>query len=372
MSQAPESVAPTASPDTGHPAVDLTAHQPGRTLGGPVRKLRHVQACLRHQVEYTSRTTGLERYDLPYVALPETDLARVDTRTAFLGRDTQAPVLIGAMTGGMELGATINRNLALAAQHLGLGLMLGSQRVMLEHPAALDSFKVRQYAPDVLLIGNLGLAQLNRGYTSVHARRVVDMVGADALAFHTNPLQEAVQAGGDGDFAGLVGRLAQLTAEVPFPVMLKEVGHGLGAAAAERLTGVPLAAVDVAGAGGTSWARVEQYVTHGEVRNPQLAEWGIPTAQALQEAKTALPTTPLVASGGIRTGMDAAKALALGASMVAVALPLLEPATRSADAVVDWLENFLWELRVAMHCSGAATLADLPALETASHQPSGR
>lgn len=327
-----------------------------------VRKMRHVEACLECPVEYSSRTTGFEKYDLPYVALPETDLSQVDLGTTFLGRPLRAPVLIGAMTGGTALAATINRNLAIAADHLGLGLMLGSQRIMVEDATVRSSFEVRKYAADALLIGNLGLAQLNRGYTAMQARQAVDMVGADALAIHTNPLQEAIQPGGDGDFRGLVSRLAEVVDAVPFPVLLKEVGHGIGAATAGRLGDVALAAVDVAGAGGTSWSRVEQYVAFGEVRHRDLAEWGIPTMQALCEVKELMPTMPLVASGGIRSGVDAAKAIALGASVVAVALPLLEPATRSPQAVVLWLENFLWELKVTLHCAGCAKLSDLSAV----------
>lgn len=326
------------------------------------RKLKHVEACLRYPVEYATRTTGFERYDLPYRALPETDLAKIDTRSAFLGKPLAAPVLIGAMTGGAELSATINRNLALAAQQLGIGLMLGSQRVMLEHPHTRSSFTVRRYAPDILLIGNLGVAQLNKGYGAAEIVRAIETVGADGLALHTNPLQEALQHGGDTDFRGLVAKLQAVVPEVPYPLLLKEVGHGLGADTAKAVAEVGLAALDVAGAGGTSWAKVEEFVNYGEVRSPDLAEWGIPTAQALVEVRAALPEMPLIASGGIRSGVDAAKALALGAQVVAVARPLLEPALESAEAVVTWLSRFIWELRVAMHGCGACNLAALRCL----------
>ena len=323
------------------------------------RKLRHVEACLAYPVEYQTRTTGFERFDLPYAALPESDLAAVDTTAAFLGHSLRAPLLVGAMTGGSDLSGTINRNLAIAAQRLGIGMMLGSQRVMLEDPSAVASFAVRDQAPDVLLVGNLGVAQLNKGYGAGDIVRAVESVGADALALHANPLQEALQAGGDTDFGGLVGRLTETVPQVPYPVLLKEVGHGLSAAVARAVRGVGLAALDVAGAGGTSWGRVEEYVRYGEVRHAELAEWGIPTATALREVRAALPTTPLVASGGIRSGLDAAKALALGADAVSIARPLLEPALRSPGAVMDWLERFLAELRVAMHCCGAPRVAAL-------------
>jgi isopentenyl-diphosphate delta-isomerase len=327
------------------------------------RKLAHLDACLSHPVEYRTRTTGLEALDLPYRALPETDLGAIDLTATFLGRTLRAPVLIGAMTGGPERSATINRNLAEAAQALGVGLMLGSQRVMLEDPDAAASFRVRPLAPEVLLIGNLGVAQLNGGYGADHVRRAIDAVEADALALHTNPLQEAMQLEGDENFAGLTGRLHELAAAVEHPLLLKEVGHGIGADVAAAAAGAGMAAVDVAGAGGTSWCRVEQYVRYGEIRHPDLAEWGIPTAAALRAARAAVPELPLVGSGGIRTGLDAAKALALGADVVALALPLLEPALRSPEAVVERLEALLRELRIAMHCAGAPTVAALRALD---------
>jgi isopentenyl-diphosphate Delta-isomerase len=327
------------------------------------RKLKHAQVCLNYPVEYKTRTTGLEQLELPYCALPETDLATIDTRTSFLGKSLNAPILIGAMTGGAELSGTINKNLAIAAEALGVGLMLGSQRVMLEHPEALRSFAVRSYAPSVLLIGNLGVAQLNKGYGADHLIKAIELIGADALALHTNPLQEALQHNGDTNFASLIPKLHEVVPKVPYPVLLKEVGHGLSKEVALAVKDVGFAALDVAGAGGTSWAKVEEFVNYGEVRHEALAEWGIPTVQALQEVHAALPTMPLVASGGIRTGVDIAKALALGANVVAIARPLLEPATQSAEAVIEKLQDLVWQLKVAMHCSGAGTVAALKALK---------
>ena len=327
------------------------------------RKLKHVDVCLHYPVEYSTRTTGFEHFDLPYNALPESDLQSVNTNTTFLGKPLRAPLLIGAMTGGAELSGTINRHLATAAEAVGVGLMLGSQRVMLEHPEAAASFNVRPYAPTALLVGNLGVAQLNKGYGADELRRAVESVGADALALHTNPLQEALQQNGDTNFSDLVAKLSEIVPQVPYPVLLKEVGHGLSAAVAKSVAGVGFAALDVAGAGGTSWAKVEEFVNYGEVRSPELAEWGIPTATALQEVHEALPDMPLVASGGIRSGVDVAKALALGAEVVAVARPLLEPATRSAEAVIETLERLVWELKVAMHCSGAGNIGALKGLE---------
>ena len=322
------------------------------------RKRRHIDVCLTEGVDYQTLRTGLERYRLPYNALTQTDLDHVDLGTEFLGARLRAPVLIGAMTGGAELSGIINRNLAAAAQQLGLGMMLGSQRVMIDDPATAVSFDVRSVAPDILVVGNIGLAQLGPALVP-GLRDALARVGADAVAVHTNPLQEAMQHHGDTDFSGSIGRLRQVVDAIGYPVVLKEVGHGIGAAAAAELDDCPLAAIDVAGAGGTSWARIEQFVRYGEVRYPALAEWGIPTAQALTEVQQRLPDMPLIASGGIRTGMDAAKALAMGAATVAVARPLLAPAIESVDAVVDWLQRFLDELLVCLHGCGAANLTEL-------------
>jgi isopentenyl-diphosphate delta-isomerase len=326
--------------------------------GGENRKRRHIDVCLTEAVEYQTVTTGLERYRLPYNALTQTDLDSVDLATEFLGSRLRAPVLIGSMTGGAELSATINRNLAAAAQQLGIGMTLGSQRIMLDNGSASGSFRVRDIAPDVLLIGNIGLAQLAEPMVPSLVN-ALDLVGANALAVHTNPLQEAMQREGDTDFSGSMARLRDVAMSIGYPVMLKEVGHGIGAAAAAELVDCPIAAIDVAGAGGTSWARVEQFVRYREVRYPALAEWGIPTAQALLEVRRTLPDVPLVASGGIRTGMDAAKALAMGADAVALARPLLAPAIESSAAVVDWLRRFIDELLICLHGCGAADLTSL-------------
>ncbi|ORW94264.1 type 2 isopentenyl-diphosphate Delta-isomerase [Mycobacterium sp. IEC1808] len=329
------------------------------------RKRRHIDVCLDGDVGYHGLTTGLERYALPYNALTQTNLADIDLRTEFLGARLRAPILIGAMTGGAKLSGTINRNLATAAQRLGIGMMLGSQRVMLDSALgeqAASSFTVRDVAPDVLLLGNIGLSQFTKDAVP-DIVRALDRVGANALAVHTNPLQEAIQRDGDTNFAGSLDRLHDVAGMLGYPVLLKEVGHGIGGAAIGQLLRssgeLPVAAIDVAGAGGTSWSRVEQLVRYGEVRYPDLADWGIPTAQAIGEVRAALPEIPLVASGGIRTGMDAAKALALGADVVAVARPLLSAAIESADAATAWLQRFIDEFRICLHGCGAAEVRAL-------------
>jgi isopentenyl-diphosphate delta-isomerase len=342
MAQPPLSQPPISRPTA---ATDLS-----------LRKLRHIEACLLPESQYQSVTTGLQGVPWPYRALPELNLEDVRLDCTFLVRRLSAPVLIGAMTGGAEKSALINRNLGLAAQRLGLGLMLGSQRVMLEHPEARASFQVRAFAPDILLIGNLGAAQLLKGYGPAQLEQAAELVGADALAVHINPLQEAMQTGGDTGWAGMLDRLREVVPQTRLPLLLKEVGHGLGADVARQVAGAGFAALDVAGAGGTSWARVEQLAETGRVYSPDLCELGIPTAQALREVRGVLPQLPLIASGGIRTGLDAARALLLGADVVAVARPLLAPALESADAAEAWLRTFIWELRVALFVGGFSGL----------------
>ena len=225
-------------------------------------------------------TTGLEGYRLPYNALTQTSLRHIDLSTQFLGASLQAPILIGAMTGGAELSGTINKNLAAAAQRLGIGMMLGSQRIMLDSALgeqAAASFTVRDVAPDVLLFGNIGLSQLTTAAVE-DISNALKRVEADVLAVHTNPLQEAVQLNGDSDFSGSIDRLREVAGALEYPVLLKEVGHGIGTSAITELLGPsgepPVAAIDVAGAGGTSWSRVEQLVRYGELRYPDLADWG--------------------------------------------------------------------------------------------------
>jgi isopentenyl-diphosphate delta-isomerase len=226
-------------------------------------------------------------------------------------------------------------------------------------------------APDVLLLGNIGLSQLTKDAVPDIAK-ALDRVSANAIAVHPNPLQEAMQHHGDTDFSGSLSRLCDVAAALGYPLLLKEVGHGLGASAVAELTRLstqpPIAAIDVAGAGGTSWSAVRQLVRYGKLRYPELADWGIPTARAIVEVREALPEMPLVASGGIRSGMDAAKAIALGADMVAIARPLLEAAIESAEAVIDWLQRFIDELKICLHGCGVSDLAGLRGIRPAPVQ----
>ena len=297
--------------------------------GAPCRRLRRddrryrspQEGAYRHRPgSRTSPARGCRRVSSgsssSTSASPELDLGSVDLSTRLFGRRLKAPLLISSMTGGTARARDINRNLAAAAESLGIAMGVGSQRAMIEKPALAESYRVRDVAPDILLFANFGAVQLNHGYGPDDARRAVETIGADALFLHFNPLQEAVQAGGDRDWTGLYRKVESLAASLDVPIVGKEVGNGIGAAVAARLVDCGLAAVDVSGAGGTSWSEVEAYrQPDPEIRAVahSFAGWGIPTAAALIDVVRAIPHRPVFASGGIRDGIDAAKAIRLGA-----------------------------------------------------------
>ncbi len=328
----------------------------------PSRKAEHLRINLEEDVGAKGLTAGFERYRLTHRALPEIDLADVDTSIHLFGRRLTAPLLISCMTGGTPEATAINHRLAKVAAHYGLAMGLGSGRVLLESPETLESFDVRADAPEVLLFANLGAVQLNKGYGLAQCRRLVEMLEADALVLHLNPLQEALQPEGDTCFRGLLSRIAELCAHADFPIVVKEVGWGVGATDVRALFDAGVAAVDVAGAGGTSWSEVERY----RIAEPwrarvagAFAAWGIPTAEAVVAARAVAPAGTLIASGGIQTGLDAAKALALGADLVGVAGPFLRAADKGLEAALEVAREYLETLRVAMFCVGAQRPAEL-------------
>ncbi|MGB3136215.1 MAG: type 2 isopentenyl-diphosphate Delta-isomerase, partial [Nodosilinea sp.] len=294
--------------------------------------------------------------------LPELDYCEIDLGTTFLGRSLGAPVLISSMTGGTEAAHQINRRLATVAQRYGLAMGVGSQRVGVENPALMETFSVRALAPDILLLANLGAVQLNYGYGLDQCRRVVEKLEADALILHLNPLQEAVQTRGDTNFKGLLKKIEQLCTTLPVPVIAKEVGNGIGAPMVQRLVEAGIAAVDVAGAGGTSWAKVESERAadaHQRRLGQTFGEWGLPTAECIVQARQVAPALPLIASGGLRQGLDIAKALALGADLAGLALPFLQAANESEQALVALAEVLIAEIRTVLFCTGQSTLAGL-------------
>lgn len=328
------------------------------------RKQDHLRIVMGEAVSSAS-STGLERYRLLHRALPELDLAQIELGVTFLGRRLEAPLLISGMTGGVERGAEINRRLAAAAQAHGCAMGVGSQRVALEQPDLEPLFSVRDVAPDILLLANFGAAQLNTGFGLDQACRAVEMIGADALVLHLNPLQEALQAHGNTDWRGLLSRIADLCAGLHVPVVVKEVGWGISGPVARQLVDAGVAVIDVGGAGGTSWSEVERHRAPTELLrrvSSAFGGWGIPTAEAVQMVRRALPNIPLIASGGLRSGVDAAVAIALGADLAGFAAPLLRAAAASESGAYDLLSALVLELRVSMFAAG---VADVPQLRHA-------
>jgi len=278
------------------------------------------------------------------------------------GKRLDAPVIISSMVGGIDAAAEINRNLARAAQEIGVAMGVGSQRCAIDDPAAATTYQVRDVAPDILLFANLGAVQLNYGYGINECRRAVEMIKADALILHLNPLQEALQPGGNTNFAGLLGKIRRVCRELPVPVIVKEVGCGISDDVAKKLATTGVAAIDVSGAGGTSWSEVERCRAPSELANnvaAGFASWGISTVESMEMVKRGAPELKLIASGGMRTGVDVAKAIALGADAVGVAAPLLKAASISRESVVAIIQEIIEGLRTAMFCIGAANIKEL-------------
>jgi len=324
------------------------------------RKADHIRLCLEREVEFGN--SGFDDVRLVHNALPEIDLAEIDTRCELLGHGFDAPIFVEAMTGGHPDATNINRNLAAAVQSLGLGMGVGSQRAALEDPAITGSFDVvREAAPDAFIAANIGAPQL-RTMEKDAPLRAVEMLDADALCIHLNFLQEAVQPEGDAAARGCLAEIKRLCAELPVPVIVKETGAGISHDVAHRLCDAGVAAIDVAGWGGTSWSAVEALRAGdcGDLSQQRLGtlfrSWGIPTTASIVEAKQAVP---VIASGGVRSGMDVASSIALGASIAGTALPLLRPATMDSDEVESTLKGFINELKCAMFCCGTSTLDEL-------------
>ena len=328
-----------------------------------IRKSQHIEICATTDIEASDRYTGFSDVLLRPMALPELSWADLDTSRAFLGGRFALPLLITGMTGGLAQGAEINLRLARAAAAAGIPMGVGSQRVALDNPQHAAIFAVKKTVPDLFLIGNIGIAQLRGVQALEMCQRAVEMINADALAIHVNVLQEVVQVEGDRDFRGVLAQIAVLRERLGVPLMIKEVGAGLDLETARRLHEAGVAALDCGGKGGTSWSFIEGERTSAAVTRAVAAtfrDWGIPTAVAVALLRRDLPQIPLVATGGIRDGLDVAKAVALGADLCGIGLPLLRAALHSEDAVHEALQVFAQGLKTAMLCSGARTLHDLP------------
>jgi isopentenyl-diphosphate delta-isomerase len=329
------------------------------------RKDDHIKINLEQDVR-SALTTGLEKINFIHDALPELDLEEVDTRVKLFDKEIRAPILVSSMTGGTPEAGVINFRLAEAAQACGLAMGVGSQRAALENPEQAASFQVRKVAPDILLFANIGAVQLNYGYGIDECQRAVEMIAADALYLHLNPLQEAVQAGGDTNWKDLARKIEKICKKLSVPVIAKEVGWGISEKTARRLAGCGIAAIDVAGAGGTSWSQVEMYRAPDEYLRSLAATfvgWGIPTAESILNVKHAAPGMPIFASGGLKDGLDIAKCLALGATLGGMAGQFLKAAAISTEKAVSLMKLTQRQLQVSMFAAGAENISDIQNIE---------
>jgi isopentenyl-diphosphate delta-isomerase len=325
------------------------------------RKADHIKINLEKDVR-SALTTGLENYRFVHEALPELDLDQVDTSLSLFGRGLNAPILISSMTGGTSDAETINLRLAEAAQEMKIAMGVGSQRAALEHPEQARTYQVRRVAPDILLFANLGAVQLNYGYGIDQCRRAIEMIEADALIFHFNPLQEAVQDAGNTNFAGLAKKIEEVCKKLEVPVIAKEVGWGISEKSAKILADCGVQAIDVAGAGGTSWSQVEMHRAPDEFTRELAATfvgWGIPTAESILNVKKAAPDMAIFASGGIKDGLDIAKCIALGATLGGMAGQFLKAAAISTRSAVQMMKLTKRQIEVTMFAAGVGMLEDL-------------
>lgn len=325
------------------------------------RKADHIRINLEEGVD-SGLTTGLENYAFIHQALPELNLEEINLGIELFGKKLRAPILISSMTGGTPEAAAINRTLAKAAQDSGIAMGLGSQRAAVEDPQLITTFQVRDVAPDILLFANLGAIQLNYGYGIDQCRRAVEMIEADGLILHLNALQEALQPEGDTRFAGLRGKIEAICRQLPVPVIAKEVGWGFSEESARQLRDAGIAAFEVAGAGGTSWSQVEMHRAQTESQARIAAtfvEWGIPTSDSIRNVRRVAPDLPIFASGGLRTGLDIAKCIALGATIGGMAGPFLKAASRSLEDTQSAIAEIRREIQVTMFAAGFASIDEL-------------
>ncbi len=325
------------------------------------RKSDHLRINLEEDVR-SGLISGLEQYHFVHHALPEINLKDVDPSVRLFGKTLNAPILISSMTGGTQAAFEINQLLASAAQQSHIAMGVGSQRIALEQPDLAYTFQVRRLAPDTLLFANLGAIQLNYGYGLAECQRAVDMLEADALVLHINPLQEALQIEGNTDFAGLLKNIEAVCKSLSVPVIAKEVGWGFSEQDIFLLAQAGVTAIDVAGAGGTSWSQVEMYRAEDDTRRQLAAafsNWGIPTAEVIQNVTQTAPHLTVIASGGLRTGVDVAKCLALGTTLGGMAGPFLKAASQSFDETMKLINLIIEEIRICMFATGSVTLDQL-------------
>lgn len=328
------------------------------------RKLRHIRVSLEENVE-TDIATGFEDVRLIHRALPEIDLDEVSTETTFFGRKLAAPLIISAITGGTEDAAKINEVLAEVAEEKQIGISVGSQRIAIAQPETIPTFSVvREKAPSTFVMGNLGCPQLSLGWGVAEAEKCIEMVDADALALHMNPLQEAVQVDGDTNYHGVYEKISELNKNLDTPIIMKETGAGIAWEDAIKMQKAGASGLEISGVGGTSWSAVEYHIAKEvgkqemEYLGGALWNWGIPTAISVMET-TKKTDLAVISSGGIRTGVEIVKSIALGAHIGGIAKPFLEKAIEGKDALAEHVDHIISEIRVAMFLIGASNLDEL-------------
>lgn len=325
------------------------------------RKSDHIQINLENDVD-SSLSSGFEQFSFVHNALPEIDLKDVDTSIFFLSKKLNSPMMISSMTGGTPESHAINLTLARAAAHFGIAMGVGSMRAGFDDPDALKTFHVRDVAPDILIFANIGAVQLNYGFTLDHCEQAVNSIDADGLILHLNPLQEALQPEGNTNFSGLLTKIEKICAHLDKPVIVKEVGWGISEKVARQLCNAGVSAIDVAGAGGTSWSQVEMYRSDNESLKQIAAgfrSWGIPTSESIQLLRSSVPTIPIMASGGLKNGIDLAKSIALGADLGGFAGQFLRAAVLSEQALYSLIDQINKQLIIAMFAAGAVDIAAL-------------
>ncbi|GIN72006.1 isopentenyl-diphosphate delta-isomerase [Bacillus sp. J14TS2] len=326
------------------------------------RKSEHIEITLNKKVTGNQISTGLEEISFIHNALPEIDFAEISLKTNFLEHELNTPFLISSMTGGAALAESINRHLAEAAEQRGWALALGSTRALIESKEHRSSFQVRKYAPHIPIITNLGAVQLNYGFGIEECKQIIEITDANMLVLHLNSIQEVIQEDGNTNFKSLLGKIAELCQKLDVPVGVKEVGWGIDGKVAKKLIDVGIAFIDVAGAGGTSWSQVEKFRAKDKVKAEAaeaFSEWGIPTAECVLSVRKQVEDQPIVASGGMRTGLDAAKAVAIGADMIGFGRSILKEATQSTEDVMRVMATRELELRMAMFGIGCSSLEEL-------------
>ncbi len=333
-----------------------------RKIDHSERKSDHLTISLEKDVSFSELSTGLENFRFLHRALPEADYSSIALSTPLFGKELSAPLFISSMVGGIPEAAEINKTLARAAREYGIAMGVGSQRCAVEDPDKAETFRVRDIAPDILLFANIGAVQLNYGFGPGECRKAVDMIEADGLILHLNPLQEALQDEGNTNFKNLLEKIERVCAALSTPVIVKEVGWGISGDVARLLCDAGVAGIDTAGSGGTSWSEVESYRT-GNIQKKAMARtfasWGIPLTESITAVRNSVPDIPVIASGGITNGLEAAKAIALGADIAGIGLPFLKAAVQSEKKLHADIALIIAELKLAMFCTGAQDISSL-------------